>query len=190
MRRPVRPVRPLKNGRRRDKDEAPDDASQVLGSLAQRQRCTCSDSGEVALAAKTSRQRRCQQESRPSSSGVHGGHERDGTDDPIRELTLSCGDICRSNPAAMLFAVAYLLEETPRSIHTKGIGHEVSLLTCNCIRLPPSFKRQISLPVANRRWPWRRCRMIPLVLGEHRFKRFLRPKFRRADFFQAGSVPI
>ena len=27
-----------------------DDASQVLGSLAQRQRCTCSDSGEVALA--------------------------------------------------------------------------------------------------------------------------------------------
>ena len=36
-----------------------DDASQVLGSLAQRQRCTCSDSGEVALAAKTSRQRQC-----------------------------------------------------------------------------------------------------------------------------------
>ena len=34
-----------------------DDASQVIGGLAQRQRCTCSDSGEVAWAAKTSRQR-------------------------------------------------------------------------------------------------------------------------------------
>ena len=32
-----------------------DDASQVLGSLSQRQGCTCSDSGEVAMAAKTSR---------------------------------------------------------------------------------------------------------------------------------------
>ena len=63
------------------------DASQVLGSLAQRQRCTCSDSGEVALAAKTSRQRQRQQdEAGQAPRGVRGGHERDGTDDPIREL--------------------------------------------------------------------------------------------------------
>jgi hypothetical protein len=64
-----------------------DDASQVLGSLAQRQRCTCSDSGEVALAAKTSHQRQCHQnEAGQAPRCVRGGHERNGTDDPIREL--------------------------------------------------------------------------------------------------------
>ena len=48
----------------------------------------------------------------------------------------------------------------------------------------------ISLLLANRRWPLRRCRMILVVLGEDRLKGFLGPKFRRADFFQTGSVPI
>src|SRR6516165_4219742 len=42
----------------------------------------------------------------------------------------------------------------------------------------------------NRRWALGRRRMILLVLIEDRFKGFLWPKFRRADFFQAGSVPI
>jgi hypothetical protein len=44
--------------------------------------------------------------------------------------------------------------------------------------------------LANRRRPRRRCRMILLVLGEDRFEGFFRPEFRRANFFQAGGIPI
>jgi hypothetical protein len=51
-------------------------------------------------------------------------------------------------------------------------------------------QRQISLPLADRRRPRRRCGMILPVLNEDRLEGFFRPKFRRADFFQAGGVPI
>jgi hypothetical protein len=50
--------------------------------------------------------------------------------------------------------------------------------------------RDISLALADRRRPLRRSRMILVVLGENRLKGFLGPKFRRADVFQTGSVPI
>ena len=43
---------------------------------------------------------------------------------------------------------------------------------------------------ANRSWPRRRCRMILIVLRGDRLESFFRPKFRRADFAQAGGVPI
>ena len=49
---------------------------------------------------------------------------------------------------------------------------------------------QISLTLADRRRPLRRCRMILVVLGEDRLKGFLGPKFRRDDVSQTGSVPI
>jgi hypothetical protein len=51
-------------------------------------------------------------------------------------------------------------------------------------------KRQISPLLADRRRPRRRCGMILPVLNEDRLEGFFRPKFRRADFFQAGGVPI
>jgi hypothetical protein len=52
-------------------------------------------------------------------------------------------------------------------------------------------KRQEPRPLlANRRRLRRLCRMILLVLSENRLESLFRPKFRRADFFQAGSVPI
>ena len=54
----------------------------------------------------------------------------------------------------------------------------------------PACRRGISPPLANRSWPRRRCRMILLVLIEDRLNRFLWPKFRGADFSQAGGVPI
>jgi hypothetical protein len=52
-------------------------------------------------------------------------------------------------------------------------------------------KRQEPRPLlANRRRLRRLCRMILLVLSENRLESLFRPKFRRADFFQAGNVPI
>ena len=49
----------------------------------------------------------------------------------------------------------------------------------------------ISPPLANRQWPRRRCGAIVVVVwGEKRLERFLRPKFRRADLFQTGGVPV
>ena len=50
--------------------------------------------------------------------------------------------------------------------------------------------RDISLALADRRRPLRRSRMILVVSGENRLKGFFGPKFRRADVFQTGSVPI
>ena len=46
------------------------------------------------------------------------------------------------------------------------------------------------LLLAERRRPRRRCRMIILVLNEHRLEGLFWPKLRRADFFQAEGVPI
>ena len=69
----------------------------------------------------------------------------------------------------------------------------VHALLGSATRRNPILARRIedtSLPLANRRRPLRRCRMILVVLGEDRLKGFLGPKFRRADFFQTGSVPI
>jgi hypothetical protein len=47
-----------------------------------------------------------------------------------------------------------------------------------------------ALPPANRRRLRLRLRVIFLVLKEDWFESFLRPKVRRADFSQAGVVPI
>jgi len=52
------------------------------------------------------------------------------------------------------------------------------------------FARHQSLPGANRRRRLRRFRMVPVVAGEDRLKRLPGPKFRSANFFQAGRVPI
>jgi hypothetical protein len=54
----------------------------------------------------------------------------------------------------------------------------------------PTSLRQISLALADRRRPRRRRRMILLVLDEDRLEGLFRPEFRRADFSQAGGVPI
>jgi hypothetical protein len=97
--------------------------------------------------------------------------------------------------SGIIFVIIARVKPLPANHHvqtavltSEGIGHEVSLLTCNCIRLPPSFKRQISLPVANRRWPWRRCRMIPLVLSEHRFKRRFLSSRKRSNIILRSDV--
>src|SRR5262249_39664160 len=49
-------------------------------------------------------------------------------------------------------------------------------------------KDKFSLPLANRYWPRRRCRMILFVLSEDRLEGFLWPKFRGADLLQASRL--
>jgi hypothetical protein len=69
-------------------------------------------SGRNLLAAEAASRRPARTGQAPC--GVRGGHERDGTDDPIRELrfsTFRAGDIAEVIQQSRCFAVAYLLEE-------------------------------------------------------------------------------
>ena len=58
------------------------------------------------------------------------------------------------------------------------------------VRQVPTSGGRVLLPLANRQWPRRRCRVILLILSEDRLEGFFRPKFRAADLRQAGGVPI
>src|SRR6476469_8149261 len=58
------------------------------------------------------------------------------------------------------------------------------------LRYSANPPRAVSTLPANRRRLRSRRRVIFLVLNEGRFESFPRPKVRRADFSQAGSVPI